>query len=240
MIAVSAVAEKERLVEQIVRLRRAERRAPDDTDIVAVRRDLERAVGPTVRRSVAARALGVSQPTLDRWISEGDIPAVLTPTGRREVPLRALVGLIEAMEDGEEIEDQRHPLASVLRGRRRDAERLGARDILASEGRGPEYGHREAELRGLAYHRAVAQRLDERIIRDARDRLARWRAEGKIDPRYAQRWEEVLSWPPARIAKLIRSDSEDARALRQSSPLAGTLTEPERRRLLELVGSKRP
>jgi hypothetical protein len=101
----------------------------------------------------------------------------------------------------------------------------------------PRHGHRDAELRGLAYHRAVAGRLDERIVRDARDRLARWRAEGRIDPRYALEWEKILSQPIARIAELIVQDTPLARDLRQSSPLAGVLSEPERRRVFSLVGN---
>jgi hypothetical protein len=101
--------------------------------------------------------------------------------------------------------------------------------------RGRERGHRSAELRSLAYHRAVAQRLDRRITEDALGRLRQWRSEGKIDHRYAEQWEEILSRPLPQIAKLIARDSQRWRDLRQSSPLAGTLNDQERRRILEMI-----
>ncbi|MDQ3720072.1 MAG: hypothetical protein M3350_04715 [Actinomycetota bacterium] len=97
-------------------------------------------------------------------------------------------------------------------------------------------GHRRAELRGLAYHRAVAQRLDESLVDDARRRLRAWRVEGRIDQRYADRWERVLARPRPAIEKFIGRDSQEARDLRQNSPFAGVLSEPERRRVLQMVG----
>jgi hypothetical protein len=234
----SRIAEKEQLLKNVVRLRRAERVSPAGEEIVAVRSDLERAVGPTVRRAMAARLLGVSQTALDRWIRGGDIPAVMTRTGHHEVPLHALVDLAEAVEDRKRAGDDRHPLASVLRRRRSDAERLDLGTILPRRYRRGIHdgGHRGAELRSLAYHRAVAQRLDDRVVDDALHRVRRWRAEGKLDPRYADQWEEILSWPQPRIAKLISRDSQRARDLRQNSPFAGVLNERERRRVLEAIG----
>jgi hypothetical protein len=239
MVPVSLVADKEQILNNVVRLRRAEQLSPDNEDIVAVRSDLERAVGPTVRRAMAARVLGVSQTALDRWIAQGDIPSVITRTGRREVPLHALVDLIEAVDERTRTSDDRHPLASVLRQRRSDAEQLDPRTILPRRYRrtGRERGHRGAELRSLAYHRAVAQRLDNRIVEDALHRVRQWRAAGKIDPRYADQWEEILSWPLPRMAKLISQDGQRARDLRQNSPFAGVLNERERRRVLDVVGS---
>lgn len=232
----SSIAEREQLVRNVVRLRRAERVSAASQDIRAVRADLERTVGRTVPRAMAARLLGVSQTALDRRIHSGDVTAVLTRTGRREVPLHALVELIEAVEDRRSHGD-RHPLASVLRGRRSDAERLDPQTILPPRYHGEDrHGHRGAELRSLAYHRAVAQRLDDRIVEEALERLRRWRADGTIDRVYADRWEEVLSWPLPRIAKFIGQDSEEARDMRQSSPFPGALSEPERRRVLQAAG----
>lgn len=87
----------------------------------------------------------------------------------------------------------------------------------------------------MAYHRAVAARLDERLIREARERLDRWRRTNGIHPVYAKEWEEVLSRPPDEVARVIARDASDARALRQSSPFAGALHEDERRRIIEAV-----
>jgi transposase-like protein len=231
------LASKEQLLTNLVRLRRAERLAAHDEDIAAVRGDLERTVGPTVRRAVAARALGVSQTALDRWIAQYDVPAVITPAGRREVPLRPLVDLIEAVEERRGKDGHRHPLASVVREHRSAAQQLDLARILPSRYlRGwRKHGHRGAELRGLAYHRAVAQRLDERMVRDASDLLQRWRSEDRLDGRHADRWEEVLSWQLPRIARFLGEDSQRARDLRQSSPFAGMLNEHERRRVMDRV-----
>jgi hypothetical protein len=71
--------------------------------------------------------------------------------------------------------------------------------------------------------------------RDAEDRLARWRSQARIDPRYARQWQKILAKPHAQIARLIGADTPRMRDLRQSSPLAGALSEPERRRVLAAV-----
>lgn len=228
----NAVAEKELFVRDVVRLKRAERSSPARDEIAIVRRDLERAIGPTVTRAMAARLLGVSQPALDRWIASGDVPVVIAHGGRREVPLHALVELVEAVDEREQSDRKAHPLALLMNERRADAQSSDMKSIVHDLcPSGYEHGHRDAELRGLAYHRVVARRLDRRIVQAARDRLQGWRAEGRIDPGYAREWEQVLAESPARIARLIAGDSQRMRDLRQSSPFAGVLSEPERRAL---------
>ena len=228
-------AQKERLIDSLVRLRRAERRSPASEDIEAVRLDLERILGPTVARATAARRLGVSQTALDRWVASGDIPVVIGHTGRREVPLHVLLELIESVRllRASAVGAERHPLAAVLRERRSQAQPLDIDAILPI--RRARHGHAHAELQGLAYHRALAAQLDEPTIQEARHRLRRWREEERIDPRNADRWEEVLSWPPARIATFISRDSERTRQLRQSSPFAGALSETQRRQVLAAI-----
>jgi hypothetical protein len=236
----STIAERERLISDVARLRRAERTSSAHADIAAVRANLERMAGPTVTRAVSARLLGVSQTALDRWIATGDVPVLITPTGRHELPLRWLVESIEAVRERRlSNPDDRHPLGSVLRARRAEAQRLSASALLGRADRRREGdsdgGHRHAELRSLAYHRAVAQRLDEGIVRDAQYRLARWRSQARIDPRYAQRWQTILAKPPAQVARLIGENTPRMRDLRQSSPFAGTLSEPARLRALAMV-----
>jgi hypothetical protein len=215
--------DQRQLIRDAVRLRRAHLRHPHDEDLAAVRLDLERAGGPTVGRAASARLLGVSQTALDRWIAAGEVPVVLTPNGRREVPFDALVSLIE---DVERRRDERRPLAAVLRARRASGERTPSLVHEAAP------GHRGAELRGLAYHRAVARQLDERIVGDALARLRRWREDGRIHPHYADRWHELLTGPRPWLAEAIARDDDDAVALRQSSPFAGALGEHERRRAI--------
>jgi hypothetical protein len=90
-------------------------------------------------------------------------------------------------------------------------------------------------LQSLAYHRAVAERLDEHIVDNARRRVHRWRDEGRVHPRWVDEWETVLSKPLPQVARAIGADTPAARALRQTSPFAGVLSEQERRRVLDAV-----
>lgn len=216
------------LIESLVRLRRAERMTDGSAraEIDAVLTQLEELVGPTVGRSEAARLLGISHTALDRWIDKGDVAAVLTPRGRREIPLTELVGLLEEMnEDGDE--QSAAPLASVIRERRLRAEAFDPGELLPRR--------RSDDLHSLLYHRLVARTLDEKEVRNARRRLRRWRDHGRIHPQWADEWDRLLALPPRRIARLIALDSEEARGLRQNSPFAGALTEQERRRLLHTI-----
>jgi len=73
------------------------------------------------------------------------------------------------------------------------------------------------------------------MIDDAQRKLKRWRDGGKVNPRHAETWEEVFAMPMAEIRKAITADDERGRDLRQNSPLAGLLSEPERRKILEKV-----
>ncbi len=208
------------LVRDAVRLRRAHHRYPADEDLLAVRADLERAAGPTVSRAATARLLGVSQTALDRWITAGDVPVVLTARGRREVPLRTVLDLVDAVEAHA---GRPRPLAAAMRNQRASQSQRGS-------GHGPPpAGHRTAELRGLAYHRSIAERLDDALTADALVQLRRWRDEGCIHQRYVDRWAELLTGPRAQLRTALQADDEDAATLRQSSPFAGLLDEPSRR-----------
>ncbi len=196
-------------------------------DLATARANLERLAGPTVGRAASARLLGVSQTTLDRWIGTGDVPVVPTASGRTEVPLAALLDLLDAVGTRRQA-GSRRALSAELRARR-DAARTAR---PPAERRGT--GHDRAELRGLAYHRVIAERLDDALVADAFVRLQGWRAEGRIHPRYADTWERLLTGPRGELAGALRADDVDAAALRQSSPLAGMLSEHERRAVLGL------
>jgi len=95
--------------------------------------------------------------------------------------------------------------------------------------------HRTAELHSLAYHQAIAPRLRRPIVEEAQRKLARWREEGRLDGPHAEAWEELLARPIEEIREAIVQDDERGRDLRQSSPLAGLLSEQERRKLLSTV-----
>ncbi len=102
-------------------------------------------------------------------------------------------------------------------------------------GERPEDGHRRAERRSLAYHRVLAARLRRPMVDDALRLLWKWQDAGRIDERYAAQWEQVLRSPLADVRRIISEDGRRARDLRQNSPFAGMLSEPERRRILAEV-----
>ena len=190
-------------------------------------------VGPTIGRATSARVLGITQTALDRHISRGSIPAVTTPSGRKEVPLFELVRLALDLAEVKQASETPRPLAAALRSRKERAKSLDLATVLPFEiASGRDTG---GELHALAYHRAVAARLDPQLVADARRRLRRWRKRGNIDERWARKWEDLLSRPLAEIGRAITADDARGRDLRQSSPVAGALDHEERRRVMELV-----
>jgi hypothetical protein len=226
--------ERERILENIARLRRAEKETPN-ADISMVREDLESQLGGTVSRSLSANLLGVSHTALNNWIAAGDIPIVISERGRREVPIPTLLELQDRVaEERQSGRRKLHTLEPIMIEARRRAERMRPRAAVPGS-RDRSDPHRTPELRSLAYHRAVAPRLRRPMIDEAQRKLRRWKEDGRVDPRRAQAWEDVFAMPMADIRKAITADDESARDLRQNSPLAGLLSEPERRKLLEKV-----
>ncbi len=229
-----SIVETTNLIESILRLRRAERVQRVAADVGPVRRQLEAELGPTLSRSRAGRVLGVSQTALDRWVGNGQIPVVVTPGGRREVPRQVVIELRESIDRLKGKGITRHPLSAALAERREAAGIQSPADGGGGDGR-PPLGHDTATRRGLAYHQAIAERLDERLIADARDRLDRLIANGHIDRRHADRWREILALPASELATAITASTEDGGDLRQNTPFAGVLNEHERRRIIERV-----
>jgi len=228
------IHERERTLENIVRLRKAEQRA-GDPEIATVREDLESQLGGTVPRSSAARQLGVSHTALNKWVASGDVPVVITRQGRKEVPIPALLELRERVAEQRRSGQRRlHTLEPVMIEGRRRANRLQPpADLTKSCGHSDR--HRLAELRGLAYHQALAPRLRLPMVDQAKRKLRRWKDEERIDPRQALAWEEVFSSPMEEIRQAIVADDERGRDLRQNSPLAGLLNESERRKILAAI-----
>jgi hypothetical protein len=226
------VDRREQLFDNIARLRRAGRELPGNHDISAVRASLERELGATVSRRLAARVLGVSHTALDRWIKGGDLPVVYSAKGRVEVPVPALLDLYETVEADRENGTSRYPLTPAMTRRRDAARRL--RLDHSDEPKSRE-AHERSRARSLAYHRAVARRLRRPMVEEARHVLFRWRDQGRIDPRYADRWDTLLSRPLPEIRRALVDESPESDDLRQNSPFPGMLSEPERRRILREV-----
>jgi hypothetical protein len=231
---VPSTARKERLFQDIVRLRRAEQRSPGVRDIVTVRSHLEQELGGSVSRSLAARLLGVSHTALQKWIDAGDVPVIITPSGKTGVPVSALVDLYEAISSQRESGRRKlHVIEPTMAQARALAETLQPNRLIDDED-SPD-PHDRAERRSRAYHAAVARHLRKRTVERALHQLWRWDEEGTIDPRYAEAWEEVLRRPLPEIKRFLIEESQRARDLRQNSPFAGALSEPERRRILEEI-----
>lgn len=225
------VERKEGLLENILRLRRAERAAPRLSDLVTVRSALEQELGETVSQRAAARFLGVSHTALQRWIRSGDLSLVFNRSGKSEVSVEDLIRLREAVDEQRLAgARQRHLLEPDLIERQDRADRLDpARLLTAGEGQS---GHGRAERQSLAYHRALSKRLNRQMVDEALHNVWKWRDQGRMDERYARQWERVLEQPVSEVKRVINSDAAEARDLRQSSPFAGMLSEPERKKIL--------
>jgi hypothetical protein len=228
---------KSQLFHALVGLRRAGRRHPDDPDLAAARVLLEDELGPAVSRRLAAELLGISHTGLRRWLERGDIPVIYTESGRMQVPVATLLDLHEQVQ-AERDAGHCHVLEPAMLGAEKRAERL--RTGLVSDVERDEEGHRQAGLRGLAYHRALAKRLTARMVSDARQVLAGWEFEGRIDPVYASAWRELLSRPVSEVRRQLGADTSEMADLRQSSPFAGMLSERERRAVLASAGPEKP
>jgi hypothetical protein len=230
---VGIVDRKQRLIDAIVRLRRVEREAAPNQDIVAVRSMLEEDLGETISRRLAARVLGVDHKALERWVRSGDLPLVETRSGRLEVPVASVLDLLESVADirASGTRHLHHLEPSLTEGRRR-AEQMRPRELVDGSDND---AHTRAERRSLAYHRELARRLRRPMVDDALRLLWQWRQQGRIDPRYADQWEDVLRRPVADVRQIMGEDSARGRDLRQNSPFAGMLSEAERRRINEEI-----
>ena len=93
--------------------------------------------------------------------------------------------------------------------------------------------HRLAELRSIAYHRAVAAKLraEPGLVAAARERLDTWERSGAAALVYIARWRQKLALPIDELVAFLGEDDEEARELRQSTPFAGVIDPRERWRL---------
>lgn len=225
---------QEETIRELARLKQVQRDLPADAQaaLAPTLELLRSSIPPTVKRSVAARVFGVSQNALERWLGTGEIATVRTRSGRTEVSVSELLDLLEQMEG---LDGLSRPLATAVSRRRDRSASTMTVDLLPWRPDGEPDDHRRADLRALAYHRAVAKRLTPAMVDSARRRLERWRAEDRIHPRWADEWVKLLSEPLARIREVIGEDGRHAADLRQSSPFAGTLSDHERRQILRAV-----
>lgn len=102
-----------------------------------------------------------------------------------------------------------------------------------------DHPHSQAELRSLAMHRVIAERLlhDPSVLEHALAMVRCWGQGDGPDPRYVERWRGVLSQPVERIVDVLLADDENGRDLRQVSPFAGVLDPRERWQILQAFTS---
>lgn len=74
------------------------------------------------------------------------------------------------------------------------------------------------------------------MVDEARHVLFRWKEQGRIDRRYAAQWDLLLARSIPELRGALVDESQEADDLRQNSPFAGVLSEPERRRIMHEVG----
>lgn len=231
----SSTVRKAADIEDLIRLRRLEREIPPSHDLVTVSTNLERRIGSTVSQRLAAEILGVSHTALGRWVKSGDLPLVLNERGREEIPTRYLVDLAIAVDRTRGPNGHAHSLEPVMRENRRKAERLRARGAVQTgphdEDPHDEDPHDRTNRFALAYHREVARNLSRAQVDEALRTVWRLRDEGRMHHRYADRWKRILAGSIAQIRLALIDESEDGIDLRQNSPFAGTLSEPERREI---------
>ena len=88
--------------------------------------------------------------------------------------------------------------------------------------------HRIGELRSLAYHQAVVERLDGAMLDRARARACRWSEGGGRATPHLHRWRQLLDGRREDLIAVLTADTEEARTLRSTSPFAGELAPRER------------
>lgn len=100
--------------------------------------------------------------------------------------------------------------------------------------------HGWIDRRSLALHEAVAAKIEARpdLLDVARANLRRWMASTTAPA--LREWAELLETGPLdALLAVLRSPSEEATRLRQSSPFAGLLTPRERLEILKAHDSRR-
>ena len=111
----------ERAAERILALRRTARRGGDvrrelEPIIDGLRRDLDE----TMSKTQAATVIGVSVPTLDKWIDQRIIPVELAASGRPRVPRDTALDLAERVSDLRERGRERNLIVAVVDQLQRD------------------------------------------------------------------------------------------------------------------------
>jgi hypothetical protein len=96
--------------------------------------------------------------------------------------------------------------------------------------------HRLTEVRSLAMHTVIAEKLrrDPKLLALAQRNLERWRNQRRErPPEWITERSQILRRPWPEVAAAISEPSERGARLRQSSPFAGVLSPQERQRIYD-------
>jgi excisionase family DNA binding protein len=109
-------ASTEELVQDLVDLKLAQRssRGKPAERVRRVEGRVRKRAGTGVSKAIAARVLGVSVPTVDKWIARGRIPTVRNGRGPRRIELSALVDLAAAVEELRDAGETKGVVAAAL------------------------------------------------------------------------------------------------------------------------------
>lgn len=189
-----------------------------------------------VRVRYAQRRLDISNPTARTWLARGLLEGV--GQSPRRITLESLAAAEEIAHELRRNGQHRDLTATMERRLQWDRMRQSPdfeRELqrIRQARRGAVQDHRTAEQRSLAFHDRVAQQLEQVTVAAARRRVDRWlRRKGPVPLIWAEQWRTLLARPIADIKDAIVQDNEPMRELRQNTPFAGSLPEPERMRLV--------
>lgn len=106
----------------------------------------------------------------------------------------------------------------------------------------PMFSHRDLDLKSLALHKLVVQKIraNPSLISKARDTLERMAAQYDGAPRtYTEEWIAVLEQGIEVALAIATADTERGQVMRSASPFAGILTEKERLYFLKAWAARR-
>lgn len=110
-----------RTAQRILALRRAARRGGEIQDeLEPVIEDLRGDLEDTMSKSQAAKVIGVSVPTLDKWIEQRIVPVSRAASGRPRVPRDTTLDLAERVADLRRRGRERNLIIALVDQRQRD------------------------------------------------------------------------------------------------------------------------
>ena len=114
-MASAATSTAVRTARHVVALRHTARRGGDVRDELApVIDELRDELAPSLSKRQAAAVIGVSVPTLDKWMDRGLLPVEVAPSGRPRVLRDPVLDLAERVEDLRRAGETRHLVAAAV------------------------------------------------------------------------------------------------------------------------------